>query len=243
MRPSANILPLALVGLIVTAIIVFIVVVLLISWFSNPPFGLGNAPPQPIAFPHTVHAGTPEQGGVGIQCEFCHRNVTKGAAATVPAVENCVFCHKQINAENAAGTTTVNLSEIQRVVDRFNDENPIDWERVHRLPDHVRFVHEAHIRFLTQGEERTVDLPIGNQGPQQLPLTVGQACSVCHGDVATMTEVQPQPGQSLKMGTCLDCHREANVATDCDQVVGTSLERTGIRPLSVADASGFPAKW
>ncbi len=215
MRPTANMIPLALVGLIVTIIVGFVVAVLAISWFSTPPFGLGNAPPQPIAFPHTVHAGSLEQGGVGIQCEFCHRNVTKGAAATVPAVETCIFCHKQINPENLAGQTDVNLTEIQRVVDRFADENPINWERVHRLPDHVRFVHEAHIRFLTQGPERTVRLPIGDGGERQLPLPLGQACSVCHGDVASMTVVQPQAGQSLKMGTCLDCHRELNVGTDC----------------------------
>ena len=86
MKPSANIIPFVLVGLVVTGIVGFIVAILMISWFSNPPFGLGNAPPQPIAFPHTVHAGSVEEGGAGIQCEFCHRNVTKGASATVPAV-------------------------------------------------------------------------------------------------------------------------------------------------------------
>ena len=108
-----------------------------------------------------------------------------------------------------------NLNEIQKMVDRFHDRNPIDWERVHRLPDHVRFVHEAHIRFLTQGESRTVSIPLGDEGIYQLPMSVNQACSVCHGDVARMTEVQPQKGQSLKMGTCLDCHRQNNVGTDC----------------------------
>ena len=215
MKPTANMIPLALVGLVVTAVVGFIVIVLLMSWFSNPPFGLGNAPPQPIAFPHTVHAGSVETGGVGIQCEFCHRNVTKGAAATVPAVETCVFCHQQINPEKLTGDTDVNLAEVQRVVDRFADGNPIDWERVHRLPDHVRFVHEAHIRFLTQGEPRMVDIPMGGGLARQLPMPVGQACSVCHGDVASMTEVQPQAGQSLKMGTCLDCHRQNNAPTDC----------------------------
>ena len=215
MRPSANILPLALVGLVVTIIVGFIVVVVAISWFSDAPLGLADAPGQPIAFPHTVHAGSPAQGGVGIQCEFCHRNVTKGAAATVPAVENCLFCHSQINPENQVESTAVNLVEVQRVVDRFNDNNPIDWRRVHRLPDHVRFVHEAHIRFLTQGEPRTTTFPMGDGQPQQLPLPVGQACSVCHGDVAGMKEVQPQSGQSLKMGTCVDCHKQNNVPTDC----------------------------
>ena len=101
------------------------------------------------------------------------------------------------------------------MVDLFHYKNPIDWERVHRLPDHVRFVHEAHIRFLTQGESRTVSIPLGDGGTYQLPMAVDQACSVCHGDVASMTEVQPQKGQSLKMGTCLDCHRQNNVGTDC----------------------------
>ena len=207
----------ALAGLLITAIIAFIVVVLFMSWFSNPPFGWGNAPDQPIAFPHTVHAGTVEDGGHGIQCEFCHRNVTTGAAATVPAVEVCVICHKQINGTNAkAGVAEPEtLINIQRVIDKHADGRPIDWERVHRLPDHVRFVHEAHLRFLTQGEERTVTLPVGDEAPINLPVPVQEACSVCHGDVALMEEVQPQDGQSLKMGTCLDCHRENNVSTDC----------------------------
>ncbi len=207
----------ALAGLLVTVIVAFIVVVLFISWFSNPPFGWGNAPDQPIAFPHTVHAGAVEDGGHGIQCEFCHRNATTGAAATVPAVEVCVICHKQINGANAKADVAEpdTLINIQRVIDKHADGRPIDWERVHRLPDHVRFVHEAHLRFLTQGEEREVTLPIGNQEAMQLPVPVQEACTVCHGDVALMEEVQPQQGQSLKMGTCLDCHKENSVSTDC----------------------------
>ena len=215
--PTRQLIPLALAGLLTTAIVAFIVVVLFISWFSNPPFGWGNAPDQPIAFPHTVHAGAVEDGGHAIQCEFCHRNVSTGAAATVPAVEVCVICHKQINGANAKADAIerANLVNIQRVIDRHADNRPIDWERVHRMPDHVRFVHEAHLRFLTQGEQRTVTLPIGDEKPMNLPVTTQEACSVCHGDVASMVEVQPQDGQSLKMGTCLDCHRENDVSTDC----------------------------
>ena len=216
--PIRQLIPMALAGLVATAIVAFIVVVLFISWFSNPPFGWGNAPDQPIPFSHTVHAGAVEEGGHAIQCEFCHRNVTTGAAATMPAVEVCVICHKQINGGNVVGAadqdpnTAIN---IQRVLDKHADGRPIDWERVHRVPDHVRFVHEAHLRFLTQGEPRTVTLPIGDELPLALPLEVPEACSVCHGDVAQMTEVQPQVQQSLKMGTCLDCHRENDVSTDC----------------------------
>ena len=216
--PPRQLIPLALAGLLATAIVAFILVALLMAWFSNPPFGWGDAPDQPIPFPHTVHAGPVEEGGHEIQCEFCHRNVTTGAAATVPAVEVCVICHKQVNGGNAVSAEVAEpdtLVNIQRVLDKHADGRPIDWERVHRMPDHVRFVHEAHIRFLTQGEERTVTLPVGDERPMQLPVSVPEACSVCHGDVAAMTEVQPQEGQSLKMGTCLDCHRENAVSTDC----------------------------
>jgi len=216
--PPRQLIPLALAGLLATAIVAFILVALLMAWFSNPPFGWGDAPDQPIPFPHTVHAGPVEEGGHEIQCEFCHRNVTTGAAATVPAVEVCVICHKQVNGGNAVSVEVAEpdtLVNIQRVLDKHADGRPIDWERVHRMPDHVRFVHEAHIRFLTQGEERVVTLPMGDERPMQLPVSVPEACSVCHGDVAAMTEVQPQEGQSLKMGTCLDCHRENAVSTDC----------------------------
>ena len=186
-RPRGKWLALTLVGSGVAAIVGFVVVVLLISWFSNPPFALGDAPEQPVAFPHSVHVA--EQG---IQCEFCHRNVTEGEAATVPAVEQCLFCHKDI-----VGDTEAERAEIGIVVDSFADGVPINWERVHRLPDHVRFVHEAHVRFLTQIDtsDRTSE------------EKVQAACSICHGDVANAKVVQPKPFQSMKMGTCLDCHR------------------------------------
>ena len=192
-RLRGKALLLALVGLAATVVVVFAGVVLFMSWFSNPPFALGNAPPQPIAFPHKVHVVDN-----GIQCEFCHRNVTKGEAATVPAVEQCLFCHQQIG-----GTTPSAMAEIAKVRESFEENKPINWERVHRMPDHVRFVHEAHIRFFTQG-----DTP-------ERQLTVERTCAICHGDVGSMTEVQPKAFQSLKMGTCLDCHRVNNVPTDC----------------------------
>ena len=180
-------LALTLVGSGVTVIVGFVIVVLLISWFSNPPFGLGNAPAQPVAFPHTVHVADN-----GIQCEFCHRNVTKGEAATVPAVEQCLFCHKNIE-----GTTATARAEISKVRVSFETNEPINWERVHRLPDHVRFVHEAHIRFLTEAD--VTDRTSAEK--------VQAACSICHGDIASATEVKPKRFQSMKMGTCLDCHR------------------------------------
>ena len=203
MMPSRKMLPLMVAGGVVTVIMGFVVVVLLISWFSNPPFGLGNAPPQPVAFPHTAHVAENN-----IQCEFCHRNVTKGAAATVPAVETCLFCHKDID-----GGTVTAQAEIEKVRTAFETGTPINWERVNRLPDHVRFIHEAHIRYFTD-EDIPVKYGINGEDLTQTP-DVAQTCTICHGDVANKTVVQPKTGQSLKMGTCVDCHRANNVPTDC----------------------------
>ena len=203
MMPSRKMLPLMVAGGVATVIMGFVVVVLLISWFSNPPFGLGNAPTQPIAFPHTVHVAENN-----IQCEFCHRNVTKGAAATVPAVETCLFCHKDID-----GGTVTAQEEINKVRTAFETDTPINWERVHRLPDHVRFIHEAHIRYFT---DETIGVKYGINGEELTESPdVAQTCTICHGDVANKEVVQPKTGHSLKMGTCVDCHRVNNISTDC----------------------------
>ena len=203
MMPSRKMLPLMVAGGVATVIMGFVVVVLLISWFSNPPFGLGNAPAQPIAFPHTVHVAENN-----IQCEFCHRNVTKGAAATVPAVETCLFCHKDID-----GGTVTAQEEINKVRTAFETDTPINWERVHRLPDHVRFIHEAHIRYFT---DETIGVKYGINGEELTESPdVAQTCTICHGDVASKEVVEPKTGQSLKMGTCVDCHRGNNISTDC----------------------------
>ncbi len=203
MMPSRKMVPLMVAGGVVTVIMGFIVAVLLISWFSNPPFGLGNAPSQPIAFPHTVHVAENN-----IQCEFCHRNVTKGEAATVPAVETCLFCHKDID-----GGTVAAQEEINKVRTAFDTDTPIDWARVHRLPDHVRFIHEAHIRYFT---DETIGVKYGINGEELSESPdVAQTCTICHGDVANKQVVQPKTGQSLKMGTCVDCHRVNSIPTDC----------------------------
>lgn len=151
------------------------------AWFGLP---IGYAgPDQPIAFPHTKHAGATEDGGLGLDCTFCHRNVEIGAAATIPAVQACMYCHAGI-----VGSTQTAQTEISKIRTAYENENPIDWARVHRLPDHVQFWHAPHIK-------------------------AGFECSQCHGDVASMTKVkQVEP---LKMDYCVDCHRANNAPADC----------------------------
>ncbi|MSQ10925.1 MAG: cytochrome c3 [Dehalococcoidia bacterium] len=86
--------------------------------------------------------------------------------------------------------------EIAKVRDAFDNGNPIDWIRVHRLPDTVRFVHSAHIKALSKPG-----------------MPTAQVCSTCHGDIPNAKTV----GQvrSLKMGDCVACHRQNSAPTDC----------------------------
>ena len=185
--PSRTILiPLVLGGLLTTAVLVMVLVFVLRAWWSTPfqVFGMGEPPKQPIAFPHTQHVDID-----GINCAFCHRNVIEGDSASIPALEQCMFCHETIQGDKAP-------SEISKVVAHFTENRPINWIKVHRLPDHVQFAHEPHIRFLTQV-----------QG-----LSIEAACSTCHGQVKDMEEIEQV--RRLKMGDCVDCHRNNVQFTD-----------------------------
>ena len=160
------------------------------AWWSQPPaiLGFSEGPEQPVAFPHTVHVQQ-----AGLDCQFCHRTASTDEAATVPAVEQCLFCHDFGKIDGTLSSNPDAAAEIQKVRDAFygsesRDAGAIDWARVHRLPDHVQFVHQPHI-------------------------AAGVSCSICHGDVASMEVVQQV--RNLKMRDCVDCHRDLNAPTDC----------------------------
>jgi hypothetical protein len=218
-KPSLKTLPLFLGGLVGTVVMVLVVLFLLRAWWSTPLFGFGaGGPDQPIAFPHTVHVQ--EQG---IQCEFCHRNVSKGEAATVPAVEQCLFCHKTVTGQDAPEIAILlahaGLNPAGEV-DPALTPQPIDWERVHRVPDHVQFAHEPHIRFFTQTAEGKVqairkaqDLGLPLSNPPTINEMVESTCAICHGEVRGMEKVKQE--RRLKMGDCVDCHRDNDAPTDC----------------------------
>ena len=165
-------------------------VALLIGAYVFVPRTLGrvNGPDQPIDFPHTLHAGTAE-GQLGLDCQFCHRTVTTSAQASIPAVEQCMYCHQIIGQD---------LPEVAKLVAFYNDETPVDWRRVHRMPDHVHFVHDRHI-------ERLAEIN-GIENPAQV-------CSICHGDVAGMERVRQV--RTLNMGDCMGCHKDNGAPTDC----------------------------
>lgn len=127
---------------------------------------VGYCPPQPVAYSHAVHAGR-----LGMDCRYCHWTVEEAAHAAIPPTQTCMNCHAKIRTESP---------KLAIIRDSFKSGRPVEWIRVHDLPDYVYFDHSAHVRR-------------------------GIGCVSCHGRVDQMeTVAQVKP---LSMGWCLDCHR------------------------------------
>ncbi len=167
----------------------------------------GYAPKQPIAFSHKVHAGQYE-----IDCKYCHIGVMKGKSATIPSVNICMNCHNQIKT----GTNT-GEGEIGKIVRAFNENKPIEWVRIHNLPDLAYFNHAQHV----------------NVG--------GVECQTCHGPIEEMDVVRQH--SLLTMGWCIDCHRKTDVNSKgnayYDKMVEIHKEREGKNPMKVEDIGGL----
>jgi hypothetical protein len=136
---------------------------------------VGYAPEQPIKFNHKLHAGK-----YGIQCQYCHTGVDKAKNASIPSVSTCMNCHNYIKEGPQYGKT-----EIAKIEKAYTTKTPVQWVRIHNLPDHVYFSHAQHV----------------NAGKL--------ACENCHGRVQEMERVQQV--STLEMGWCINCHRETKV--------------------------------
>ncbi len=121
---------------------------------------------QPVPFSHKHHVT-----GMGIDCRYCHTTVEKTAFAGIPPTETCMSCHSQIWTEAPI---------LEPVRASFRDNVPIEWTRVHDLPDFVYFDHSIHINK-------------------------GIGCQTCHGQVDQMPLMWKE--NTLNMEWCLECHR------------------------------------
>jgi hypothetical protein len=160
--------------LLVSLIVILNAVVFGVWYFFSPQYlETGYAPEQPIAYSHQIHVGK-----LGLDCQYCHTQVFDSKQANIPATQTCMNCHGQVDSNNP--------EEVQKIRDSWNSGEPIEWVRVHNLPDYAYFSHEAHVN-------------------------VGVGCETCHGRIDQMDVVfQKEP---LSMSWCLDCHRnpEQNV--------------------------------
>ena len=141
-------------------------VVFFFTYFGSPKFtDVGYRPDQPIDYSHKLHAGE-----LGMDCRYCHTSVEKSQEAVIPPTQTCMNCHSVVQTEKTA-----------KITESFNTGQPIEWVRVHMLPDYAYFNHSVHVN--------------SNVG-----------CASCHGRVDQMEKVmQVEP---LSMSWCLDCHRD-----------------------------------
>ena len=160
-------------------LVIFLVVALGFKAVINSLFSIGvqqgYAPKQPIAFSHKIHAGQYE-----IDCNYCHTGATKGKNATIPSVNICMNCHNQIRTGTLTGE-----GEIAKIVSAYENNKPIEWVRIHNLPDLAYFNHSQHVN-------------VGNV-----------ECQTCHGPIETMDVVKQH--SLLTMGWCIDCHKTTDV--------------------------------
>ena len=132
----------------------------------------GYHPDQPLPFNHQLHAGKRQ-----IPCEYCHSAARRSATAGIPPLNTCMACHQIVKTDAPA---------IKFLTKHYKENKPIEWIKVHDLPDHVRFSHQPHV--LAEDSE-------GNRLLQ---------CQDCHGQVEnTTTAEQWAP---LQMGWCIECH-------------------------------------
>lgn len=131
-------------------------------------YNKGYMPDQPIPFSHEIHAGRYK-----IDCRYCHTGAETTRHASVPSLNICMNCHTTIGANGSPA--------IAKLREAYEKDQPIQWEKVHLLPDHVKFNHSPHI-------------------------LAGKECRECHGPVETMSKVYQY--ESLSMGWCVNCHRQ-----------------------------------
>ncbi|GAB3665522.1 c-type cytochrome [Echinicola sediminis] len=165
--------------IIITAIVVALVAKTAIDGLFTVGVQQGYAPTQPIAFSHKLHAGDKE-----IPCQYCHTGVEIGRSANIPSPNICMNCHMHVqNVEGKEGVSP----EIQKIYNAIDNDQPVEWVRVHNLPDLAYFNHSQHVK-------------VG-----------GIECQTCHGPIEEMEVVRQH--SALTMGWCIDCHRQTDIKT------------------------------
>lgn len=148
----------------------------------------GYQPVQPIKFSHQLHAGINQ-----IDCQYCHSGAATSQNASIPSPNVCMNCHNYVTAsEKYGGEISPEIQKIYNAIDwdpetRTYGDNPkpIEWIRIHNLPDLAYFNHSQHV------------------------TVAGIECQKCHGPIETMEEVyQYSP---LTMKWCIECHQETEV--------------------------------
>jgi len=174
----------------------------------------GYEPEQPIHFSHRIHAGE-----LQMDCLACHYGAERSRHAGIPPAELCMGCHAHVTSTLDAKLEERDRAEAEgreprliistelrklydaqglndeRLPDPTKERHPIEWVRVHNIPDFVYFDHRVHVAR-------------------------GLACESCHGPVGSMERIRQE--STLEMGWCMDCHRKTAADPDAAPSGGTN---------------------
>jgi cytochrome c551/c552 len=142
----------------------------------------GYQPTQPIKYSHELHAGI-----MKIECQYCHTGAFKSKNASIPSLNVCMNCHKTVKQESPEIQKIYSALGYDPGTDKYDSTkaHPIQWVRIHNLPDLAYFNHSQH-------------------------TTVGGIkCQTCHGPIETMPEVKQH--SPLTMKWCIQCHKRTEV--------------------------------
>ncbi|WP_085518746.1 c-type cytochrome [Marivirga sericea] len=169
----------------------------------------GYQPTQPIAFSHEIHAGQYE-----IECQYCHTGVMISKSANIPSANICMNCHTAIKTESKEIAKIYKAIDYDPETGEYGDNiKPIEWVRVHNLPDLAYFNHSQHVN-------------------------VGEIeCQTCHGPIEEMAVVKQW--STLTMGWCINCHRETKVNAKGNAYYDQLVEAHDGGDLKVVDIGGL----
>ena len=150
-----------------------------IWYYGSPKYtDVGYRPTQPVPYSHLVHAGN-----LGMDCRYCHNFVETSENAGVPPTQTCMNCHTMVLPES---------EKLLPIRESFATGKPMEWVRIHKIPDYAYFNHSVHIR-------------------------AGVGCYTCHGNIRQMEVVQQE--KPLSMSWCLDCHRNPEMYLRPDSLI------------------------
>lgn len=173
----------------------------------------GYKPEQPIYFSHKIHAGEQK-----IDCQLCHSSAKYGKVSEIPSMNVCMNCHRTISEYNAdhymepGKDKAFYDGEIKKIYaatgwdpekqQYTGKTQPVEWTRIHNMPDFVYFNHAQHV---VAGEQAIIN-SFNKKNPNN---KIDVVCKACHGKIDTMNVVQM--ANDFTMGWCIECHRTTEV--------------------------------
>ena len=172
----------------------------------------GYKPEQPIHFSHKIHAGENK-----IDCQTCHTGAKYGKVSEIPSMNVCMNCHRSISEYNGkymepGKDKSFYDGEIKKIYEATGWDpdkqqytgktKPVEWTRIHNMPDFVYFNHSQHV---VAGEQAIINSHNKKNPTNQIDVV----CKACHGKVDTMNVVQM--ANDFTMGWCIECHRTTEI--------------------------------